>query len=259
MPKLAANLSMMFQEHRFLDRFEAAADAGFAGVEFLFPYDFPAETIRERLEEAGLEQALFNLPPGDWEAGDRGFAAIPGREEQFGEALELALDYADMLECPRLHAMSGMVPDGVSREACTETLIDNLRQAAPITAKRGKTLIIEPINIIDMPGYFLNHQAQARSILEAVGADNVRLQFDLYHCQIMEGNLAIHLQDYLALIEHIQIAGVPGRHEPDIGEINYRDLFDLMDTLQYDGWVGCEYRPEGGTVEGLAWKKEWSL
>ena len=137
--------------------------------------------------------------------------------------------------------------------------IDNLRKAAPIAAKRGKTLIVEPINSIDMPGYFLNHQAQARSILEAVGADNVRLQFDLYHCQIMEGNLAIHLQDYLALIEHIQIAGVPGRHEPDIGEINYRYLFDLMDALQYDGWVGCEYRPEGGTVEGLAWKKEWSL
>ena len=152
-----------------------------------------------------------------------------------------------------------MVPDGVSREACTETLTANLRKAAPLAAKRGKTLIIEPINNIDMPGYFLNYQAQAKSILEAVGADNVRLQFDLYHCQIMEGNLAVHMQDYLDLIEHIQIAGVPGRHEPDIGEINYRYLFDLMDELGYEGWVGCEYRPEAGTVDGLGWKKEWSL
>ncbi|WP_339855727.1 2-oxo-tetronate isomerase [uncultured Nisaea sp.] len=259
MPKLAANLSMMFQEHAFLDRFQAAADAGFKGVEFLFPYDFPAETINTRLKDAGLEQTLFNLPPGDWEAGERGFAAIPGREDTFGAALEQALDYAVTLDCPRLHVMSGLVPDGVSREACTETLIANLRQAAPIAAKRGKTLIIEPINNIDIPGYFLNYQAQARSILEAVGADNVRLQFDLYHCQIMEGNLAVHLQDYLDLIEHIQIAGVPGRHEPDIGEINYRYLFDLMDELGYDGWVGCEYRPEAGTVDGLGWKKEWSL
>ena len=259
MPKLAANLSMMFQEHAFLDRFQAAADAGFKGVEFLFPYDFPAETINTRLKEAGLEQTLFNLPPGDWEAGERGFAAIPGREDTFGAALEKALDYAVTLDCPRLHVMSGLVPDGVSREACTETLIANLRQAAPIAAARGKTLIIEPINNIDIPGYFLNYQAQARSILEAVGADNVRLQFDLYHSQIMEGNLAVHLQDYLDLIEHIQIAGVPGRHEPDIGEINYRYLFDLMDELGYDGWVGCEYRPEAGTVDGLGWKREWSL
>lgn len=259
MPKLAANLSMMFQEHAFLDRFQAAADAGFKGVEFLFPYDFPAETINTHLKEAGLEQTLFNLPPGDWEAGERGFAAIPGREDTFGAALEKALDYAVTLDCPRLHVMSGLVPDGVSREACTETLIANLRQAAPIAAARGKTLIIEPINNIDIPGYFLNYQAQARSILKAVGADNVRLQFDLYHCQIMEGNLAVHLQDYLDLIEHIQIAGVPGRHEPDIGEINYRYLFDLMDELGYDGWVGCEYRPEAGTVDGLGWKKEWSL
>ncbi|UUX48292.1 hydroxypyruvate isomerase family protein [Nisaea acidiphila] len=258
MPKLAANLSMMFQELPFLDRFKAAAEAGFRGVEFLFPYDFPAGEIRAKLEDAGLTQALFNLPPGDWDAGDRGFAAIPGRQDAFLAALEKALDYADALDCPRLHVMSGMVPDGVSREACTETLIANLKQAAPIAGKRGKTLILEPINNRDMPPYFLNYQDQALSIIDAVGENNVRLQFDLYHCQIMEGDLAVHLKDNLAAIEHIQIAGVPERHEPDIGEINYPYLFRLMDDLGYEGWVGCEYRPQAGTVEGLGWMKEWT-
>jgi hydroxypyruvate isomerase len=257
MPRLAANLSMMFQELPFLDRFKAAADAGFRGVEFLFPYDFPAETIRSKLDESGLEQALFNLPPGDWDKGERGLAAMPGREEDFSDALAKALDYAEALDCPRLHVMSGIVPEGTSQEACTETLIGNLRRAAPLAAERGKTLIIEPINTRDIPGYFLNYQKQALSILDAVGAPNVRLQFDLYHCQIMEGDLAIHMREQLGVIEHIQIAGVPGRHEPDVGEINYPYLFALMDGLGYQGWVGCEYKPRGETVAGLGWSKEW--
>lgn len=259
MPKLAANLSMMFQEQAFLDRFEAAAAAGFEAVEFLFPYEHDAATIRRRLDAAGLKQVLFNLAPGDWQKGERGCAALPGREAEFEAALAQALDYADALGTPRLHVMSGLVPDGTRREDCTATLIANLKRAAPVAAARGKTLIVEPINTRDIPGYFLNYQAQARGIIEAVGAPNVRLQFDLYHCQIMEGDLAQHLRDYLDIIEHMQIAGVPGRHEPSVGEINFRYLFDLIDELGYQGWIGCEYRPKGNTLDGLAWKREWGL
>lgn len=255
MPKFAANLSMMFNEVEFLDRFDAAAMAGFKGVEFLFPYAFEAEALRARLDAAGLTQALFNLPPGDFEKGDRGFAALPGREADFDAALDTALGYAETLECDLLHVMSGIVPAGTAREACTEALIANLKRAAPKAAARGKTLIIEPINTRDIPGYFLNTQAQARAILEAVAADNVGLQFDFYHVQIVEGDLAKTFEVQRDLIRHVQIAGVPERHEPNVGEINYPYLFELMDRLGYDGWVGCEYRPRAGTVEGLSWMK----
>ena len=255
MPRFAANLSMMFQEHPFLDRFAAAAAQGFKGVEFLFPYDFAAADIKARLDAAGLTQALFNLPPGDFSKGDRGFAALPGREADFDAALDKALSYADSLDCGLLHVMSGIVPAGTSREACTETLIANLKRAAPLAAARGKTLIIEPINTRDIPGYFLNRQDQARAILEAVAADNVGLQFDFYHVQIVEGDLAKTFEKQLDLIRHVQIAGVPERHEPNVGEIHYPYLFDLMDRLGYQGWVGCEYRPRAGTVEGLSWMK----
>lgn len=255
MPKFAANLSMMFNEVDFLDRFDAAAMAGFKGVEFLFPYAWEAEAIRDRLKAAGLTQALFNLPAGDFEKGDRGFAALPGREADFDAALDKALDYAVTLDCKLLHVMSGLVPEGTSREACTETLIANLKRAAPKAAAKGKTLIIEPINTRDIPRYFLNTQAQARAILEAVAADNVGLQFDFYHCQIVEGDLAKTFEAQLDLVRHVQIAGVPERHEPSVGEINYPYLFDLMDRLGYRGWVGCEYRPQAGTVEGLGWMK----
>lgn len=255
MPKFAANLSMMFNEVDFLDRFDAAAMAGFKGVEFLFPYDWDAVELRAKLEAAGLAQALFNLPPGDFAKGDRGFGAMPGREADFDAALDKALAYADTLDCELLHVMSGIVPAGVSRDACTETLVANLRRAAPKAAASGRTLIIEPINTRDIPGYFLNTQDQARAIIEAVGADNVGLQFDFYHCQIVEGDLARTFERQLDLVRHVQIAGVPERHEPNVGEINYPYLFDLMDRLGYDGWVGCEYRPKAGTVEGLGWMK----
>ncbi|MBT5266248.1 MAG: hydroxypyruvate isomerase family protein [Rhodospirillaceae bacterium] len=255
MPNFAANLSMMFQEHDFLDRFAAASAQGFNGAEFLFPYDWEKSEIRARLDDNGITQALFNLPPGDWAAGERGFAALPGREDTFEAALDKALDYAVALDCPRLHVMSGMVPEGVDRTACTDTLISNLSKAAPKAASAGKTLIIEPINTQDMPAYFLNWQKQALDILDAVGQPNVRLQFDLYHCQIMEGNLAVHMREQFDRIEHMQIAGVPGRHEPDVGEINYPYLFALMDELGYEGWVGCEYNPAGETVSGLGWFK----
>lgn len=256
MPKFAANISMMFTEHVFLDRFEAAARAGFSGVEYLFPYEWAAGDLADRLRANRLEQALFNTWPGDWESGQRGLAAVPGREEEFERAVVQALDYADELGNSCIHAMSGLVPDGGDRNAHRATLVANLRRTAPLAAARGKTLIIEPINTRDIPGYFLNYQAQARGIIEEVGADNVRLQFDLYHCQIMEGDLAVHMRDYIDIIAHMQIAGNPGRHEPDTGEVNYAFLFEEMDRLGYDGWVGCEYRPRGETVAGLGWFRE---
>ena len=257
MPRFAANLSMMFQEHPFLDRFAAAAAQGFKGVEFLFPYDFAAADIKARLDAAGLTQALFNLPPGDWSKGERGLAALPGREAEFEAALEKALGYAEVIGNTCIHVMSGLVPTGVNRSDCTKTLIANLKRAAPAARAKGRTLIIEPINTRNIPGYFLNYQAQARDIIDKVGADNVKLQFDLYHCQIMEGDVAMHMREYIDIIAHMQIAGVPERHEPDIGEVNYPYLYGVMDELKYGGWVGCEYVPKGETVAGLGWFKEF--
>lgn len=257
MLKFAANLSMMFTEHGFLDRFEAASAAGFGAVEFLFPYDYPAAEINSRLQAHGLQQALFNLPPGDWAAGERGLAAMPGRQAEFAAAVDTALDYADVLGNELVHAMSGIPGPEANLQDCHQLAVENLRMAAEKAAARGKTIIIEPLNTRDNPGYFLTAQAQARALIDAVGHDNLGLQFDLYHCQIMEGDLAQHLDDYLDIIRHIQIAGVPGRHEPTNGEINYRFLFELIDRLGYGGWVGCEYRPAGATVDGLAWIKEY--
>ncbi|WP_420562797.1 2-oxo-tetronate isomerase [Thalassobaculum sp.] len=255
MVKFAANLSMMFNEVDFLDRFDAAQMAGFDGVEFLFPYEHEAVEIRAKLEAAGLTQALFNLPPGDWTKGERGLGAMPGREEEFDAAIDKALAYAEVIGNELLHVMSGIMTDGMTPEACTDTLVSNLKRAAPKAAAKGKTLIIEPINTRDIPGYFLNYQEQARTIIEAVGADNVGLQFDFYHCQIMQGDTAKTFEKHLDIIRHVQIAGVPERHEPDIGEVNYPYLFETMDRLGYTGWVGCEYRPKAGTIEGLGWFK----
>lgn len=255
MPNFAANLSMMFTEHDFLDRFEAASKAGFKAVEFLFPYDFTPEEISGKLKANGLSQALFNLPPGDWAAGDRGFAAVPGKEAVFEAALEKALDYAEVIGNERIHVMSGVMPGGADKAACHGTLIANLKRAAPIAAARGKTLIIEPINPRDIPRYALNSQWEGRRVVETVGAPNVGLQFDFYHCQIVDGDLAKTFEAMLDITRHVQIAGVPDRHEPDIGEINYPYLFDLIDASGYTGWVGCEYRPKAGTLEGLGWIK----
>jgi hydroxypyruvate isomerase len=253
MPRFAANLSMMFQEHAFLDRFAAAAAAGFAGVEFLFPYDHPAEAIRAKLEEHGLAQALFNLPPGNWAAGERGLASLPGREAEFREGVGRAIRYAQALGCPTVHCMAGLLPDESERSAREALYVENLRHAADECAAAGLTLVIEPINTRDMPGYLLSYQGQARRIIEAVGAPNLRLQLDLYHCQIMEGDLARHIREFLPLTGHVQVAGVPERHEPDRGEVCYPYLFDLLDELGYDGWVGCEYRPKARTEDGLGW------
>ena len=259
MPKLAANLSMMFQEAPFLDRFAAAAECGFNGVEFLFPYEFPAEDIAARLTRHGLTQALFNLPPGDWAKGERGTAALPGRESEFMAGLERALSYARATKCPRLHAMAGNWPTGRDRREGRAVYVANLRRAAERAADEGVTLVIEPINLRDMPGYFLNTTDEAIKVIEEVGRDNLKLQLDLYHCQIMEGDLATHVRRLAGRYAHVQIAGVPGRNEPDRGEINYAYLLDLLDRLGYAGWVGCEYRPAADTAAGLAWARRWGI
>jgi 2-dehydrotetronate isomerase len=255
-PKFAANLTMLFNEVPFLERFAAAAEAGFAGVESLFPYDHPVEEIAARLRTHGLQNVLSNLPPGDWNGGERGIAAIPGREEEFRIGLEMALGYAKMLGTPRLHAMAGIVPQGADSARHRATFVANLKTACAEAAKHGITVLIEPINTRDIPGYFLNLQANAHAIREEVGADNLKIQMDFYHVQIMEGDIATKVRRWLPHIGHIQIAGVPERHEPDTGEIHYPYLFRLLDSLGYDGWLGCEYRPAGGTREGLGWKQD---
>ena len=250
MPRLAANLTTMFTEAPFLDRFAGAAAAGFAGVEFLFPYEHPAGAIADRLRGARLETVLFNLPPGDWAGGERGLAALAGREEEFRRSLEVAIGYARMLGVPRLHAMAGLEADGADRA----TYVGNLRHAAARLAAHGLTLLIEPINRRDMPGYLLHRWDDAVAIQDEVGAPNLLLQADLYHLQIVGGDLARTLERDIGRVGHVQIAGVPDRHEPDTGEVDFPYLLRLLDRLGYDGWVGCEYRPRGRTQDGLGWR-----
>ncbi len=253
MPKFAANLTMMFNEVPFPARFAAAARAGFKGVEFLFPYELPALEAGRLLRESGLVNALFNLPPGDWATGERGLASLPGREADFRAGVAVAIEYALALGTPTLHAMAGLLPAGADRERHRAVYVENLRFAAREVARHGRTLVIEPINPRDMPGYFLNTQADAHAVREAVAEPNLKVQMDLYHAQIVEGDLAVKLRRHVADIGHVQIAGVPDRHEPDDGEVNYPYLFRLLDELGYAGWVGCEYRPRGVTEDGLGW------
>ncbi|WP_186062280.1 2-oxo-tetronate isomerase [Burkholderia gladioli] len=257
MPRFAANLSMMYTEHPFLERFAAAARDGFRAVEYLFPYDFAADELKARLANAGLVQALFNAPPGDWAAGERGFASLPGREDEFRRAFDTALDYARVLGNDKLHVMAGLLPAGADRARHREVYLRNLAHAAEAARAAGVLVVIEPINTRDMPGYFLNRQDDAQAICRDVGAPNLRVQFDCYHCQIVEGDIAMKLKRDFAGIGHIQVAGVPERHEPDLGELNYPYLFELIDTLGYDGWIGCEYRPKAGTSEGLGWLRPY--
>jgi hydroxypyruvate isomerase len=257
MPRFAANLTMMYNEHGFLDRFAAAARDGFKAVEYLFPYDFPATGIKARLDDLGLTQALFNAPPGDWTAGERGMASLPGREGEFRRTIDTALEYTRVLGNRKLHVMAGLVGADPSRERYRECYLQNLAYAAQTAQAEGVLIVIEPINTRDMPGYFLNRQDDAQAICAEVGASNLKVQFDCYHCQIMEGDLAMKLKRDMAGIGHIQVAGVPERHEPDLGELNYPYLFKLIDTLGYDGWIGCEYRPRGGTSEGLGWLRSY--
>jgi hydroxypyruvate isomerase len=253
MPKFAANLSMLFTEVPFLDRFERAARAGFDAVEFLFPYAFKAEEIRARLKGNGLTPVLHNLPPGDWEGGERGLACLPGRVDDFRASVALGLAYATALGVPQVHCMAGKAPVGVSHELLRQTCVANLRYAATEAQARGVKLLIEPINAHDMPGYFMNRTALALAVMDEVASDNLFLQYDLYHAQRSEGELAATISQHLARIAHIQIADNPGRHEPGTGEIHYPFLFAHLDRLGYRGHVGCEYRPAGGTEAGLAW------
>ena len=257
MPRFAANLSMMYGEHAFLDRFAAAAADGFDAVEYLFPYEFPAAEIGKRLADHGLQQALFNAPPGDWAAGERGLACLPGRGEEFRSGVLKAIEYAHALRCPRVHLMAGLLPRGHDRASLRDTYVENLAWAAE--QDRGIDFLIEPINTRDIPGFFLNRQDHAHEIVQLSESPNLKVQMDLYHCQIVEGDLAMKLKQYLqdpkykGSVGHLQIAGVPERHEPDVGELNYPYLFALIDSLGYSGVIGAEYRPRAATSAGLGW------
>lgn len=253
LPTFAANLSMMYTEHAFLDRFAAAASDGFTAVEFLFPYEHPAAEIRAALDAANLKQALFNAPPGDWAANERGICSLPGRQQEFLDGVDKAIEYAKALDCPRVHLMAGLCPDAAERPKRWHTYIENLALGAERLAKAGLNGLLEPINPRDIPGFLLNTQSDAISAIKATGAANLKVQMDLYHCQIVEGDLAKKIEANLASVDHFQIAGVPDRHEPDLGEVNYPFLFDLIDSLGFKGAIGCEYRPRGATSDGLAW------
>ncbi|MGW5739085.1 MULTISPECIES: 2-oxo-tetronate isomerase [Streptomyces] len=263
MPRFAANLSMMYTEHAFPDRFAAAAADGFEAVEYLFPYAHAAGELRRRLDDHGLRQVLFNAPPGAWENGERGIAALPGRESELRTGIEQALEYAAALGCGQVHVMAGLLPPGSTpdqRAAHHATYLANLAWAAERAAAAGVDVLIEPINGRDMPGYFLHRQAEAHAIVQEVGAANLKVQLDLYHCQIVEGDLTTTLRRDLPTgrVAHLQIAGVPDRHEPDRGELDVRHLFGVVDALGYDGWIGCEYHPRAGTSQGLGWLRHQS-
>jgi 2-dehydrotetronate isomerase len=257
MLRFAANLSFLYGEHAFPDRFAAAAKDGFTGVEYLFPYEYPAEQLAAWLKAHGLVQVLFNAPPGNWAAGERGLSSLPGRESDFRAAIETALEYAQALNCPRVHVMAGLVPSGAERAAMRRTFVANLAWAADRASSNGVELLIEPINTRDMPGYFLDRQDAAHAIVDEVGSPALKVQMDLYHCQIVEGDVSMKLRKYLGKnVGHLQIASVPDRNEPDRGELNYDYLFGIIEELGYNGWIGCEYRPKGGTSEGLGWLKK---
>ena len=266
MPRFAANLSMLYNEHAFLDRFEAAASDGFAAVEFLFPYAFAAAELARRLTDHGLQQVLFNAPPGDWDAGERGLACLPGREPDFRAGIARALEYAQVLNCPRIHVMAGLAPADADRARLQATYEANLAWAAAQAADAGRDVLIEPINPRDVPGFFLNRQDEAHRVVATIGAANLKVQMDLYHCQIVEGDVAMKIRRWLPTgqVGHMQIAGVPMRHEPDLGELHHPYLFDVIDEVSaacgWQGWIGCEYRPArgvtaGATSAGLGWIK----
>ncbi len=273
MPKFAANLTMMYPELPFLDRFEAAAKDGFKAVEYLFPYAYAPEELAARLKTNGLQQVLFNLPPGGvdaasidaaWNNGTRGIACIAGREAELLAGVALALRYAEALNCPRIHMMAGLLPAGKTRADVCDTYIKNASKVSNIIADYKLDLLLEPINTRDIPGFFLNRQDDAHALIAQIGQPNVKVQMDLYHCQIVEGDVAMKIRQYLPTgnVGHFQIAGVPERHEPDVGEMNYPYLFDLIDSLGYEGWIGCEYKPKlgvqtNGTSSGLGWLKPY--
>jgi hydroxypyruvate isomerase len=254
MPKLAANLTMLFNEVDFLDRLEAAAKAGFTAVEYLFPYPYPKERLAEKLASHRLVQVLHNLPAGNWAAGERGIACHPDRVNEFNDGVGLAIEYAKALGCKQVNCLAGIAPKSVAPDVLRETFVGNLRFAAEALAHAGIRLLIEPINSFDIPGFYLTHTGQAVDIIGEVGSSNLYVQYDIYHMQTMEGELANTIKAELSRIAHIQLADNPGRNEPGTGEINYRFLFGFLDAIGYDGWIGCEYKPKGDTVEGLVWR-----
>ena len=257
MPKLCANLSMLFNEYEFLDRFERASIAGFKGVEYLFPYSYSTSSLKQRLDDNGLEQVLFNLPAGDWAAGERGITCHPDRVSEFREGVHQAIEYAKALDCNQCNALAGIVADNVSLEQAEETFVENLSFAADKLQQQGIKLLAEAINTYDIPGFFLNNTFQAMDILERVNSDNLYYQYDIYHMQRMEGELSPTIQQRISRIGHLQLADNPGRHEPGSGEINYDFLLDFIDQLDYDGWIGAEYIPAQSTEKGLAWMKQY--
>lgn len=257
MPRLAANLSLLFNESGFLDRFAAAAKAGFRDVEYQFPYEFDKDAIAARARAAGVEVVLHNIPSGNPANGDRGIACLPGRVDEFRDGVLRAVEYALAVRCPRLNCLAGIVPDGAAQEPYRETLIENLRYAAGALKAAGLALMIEPVNTRTIPGFFLNRSAQAVAILDEVGADNAFVQYDLFHMQIMEGDLTKTIERLLPRIGHMQIADVPARHEPGTGELNFPFLLAEIDRLGYKGAVGCEYNPAGDTLRGLAWAEAY--
>ena len=256
MPKFAANLTMLFNEVPFMERFAAARAAGFTAVEYLFPYAYDKQELAQALRANGLQQVLHNLPAGNWDAGDRGIACHPDRITEFRDGVQRAIEYATALGCPQVNCLAGKVPEDVSHAAAQACFVANLRHAAAELKAAGIRLLIEPINYYDIPGFFLNRTAQALEILDMVGSDNLLIQYDIYHAQRMEGELAATAQKYLARIGHIQLADNPGRNEPGTGEINYRFLFRHLDAIGYQGWIGCEYKPATTTTAGLGWLQQ---
>jgi hydroxypyruvate isomerase len=253
MPKFAANLTMLFGEMPFLDRFAASKAAGFSAVEYLFPYEFEKAALREQLQQHGLTQVLHNLPAGNWTAGERGIAILPDRVDEFRDGVAQAIDYAKALDCRQVNCLVGIAPADADQLALNEVLVNNLRFAADALARQRIRLLIEPINTLDIPGFFLNGTRQAVQVISDVRSENLFIQYDIYHMQVMEGDIARSLQKHLARISHVQLADNPGRNEPGTGEINYPFLFRYLDQIGYRGWVGCEYKPRTTTAEGLGW------
>ncbi|MEO1989900.1 MAG: hydroxypyruvate isomerase [Martelella sp.] len=257
MPKFAANLSFLYADLPFLDRIAAAAKDGFPAVEYVGPYDFPEGDVAAALKAANVKQALFNLPAGDWAGGERGIGCLPDRVDEFKAGVDTAISYAKALGCPKVNCLAGIAPKGIAAEKLEQTLVENLKYAAPRLADAGVKLLLEPINLRDIPGFFVSTTDHAERILEAVGSDNLFIQYDIYHTQIMQGDLAETYKRLKAKIAHVQLADNPGRHEPGTGEINYPYLFNMLDAEGYDGFIGCEYKPSAGTSEGLGWMKPW--
>lgn len=257
MPRLAANLTYLFTELDFFDRFGAAAAAGFRGVEYQFPYAYEAAAVAGRLREHGLDMVLMNLPPGDWEAGEAGIACLPGREQEFRDGVEAGIDYARLIGCPQLNCLAGVAPQGTDPHELRDTFVANLRYAAGRLAEAGLRLLIEPINTRDRPGFYLSRSTQAAEIIDAVGTDNLYLQFDVYHTQVMQGDVVNNFEAQRRRIRHVQIADNPGRHEPGTGELNFPFILDAIDRMGYEGWVSCEYAPSTTTEASLGWAHDY--